>query len=298
MLFTFRLAKQKTKKKTKKQQHPILFFNSFANLSPCHQQMEKQRFHDCKDKVIHGILRGFSSTILLRGGERWGNVLFLLINDLFKEMGILCAGRRIWVQKEHLNQAKITRVFTEKWDRSISFSRCEATSPPCYQLACTWLTQASRIAKLFIWASIRTREGAYEVKILVQNNYNSKTFPLDNACPVKLLSLTNPIGASECWTSNAVKSAFTSCQGNKSRRKQEDGQIVCSKAFFSTIFFSSKKLIVCKTDQVFCGTVFTSLACVFVQRENRWSKRGNLNHFPEGKTSKQLLMWILGKELL
>lgn len=151
MLFTFRLAKK----------CPILFFNSFANLSPCHQQMEKQRFHNYKDKVIHGILVGFSSTILLRGREQWRTTLFLLTNHHSKKWESFVQGEESESWKNIQKQTKITRVFTEKWSTCIGVSKCEATSLPCYQLAGTQLTQASRIAKLFIWASIRTREGAY-----------------------------------------------------------------------------------------------------------------------------------------
>lgn len=153
MLFTFRLAKK----------CPILFFNSFANLSPCHQQMEKQRLHNYKDKVIHGILVGFSSTVLSCSGAGSS------AETRFFSWQIICSktwesfvqGEESESWKNIQKQTKITRVFTEIWRRCISISRCEATSLPCYQLAGTWLTQASRTAKLFIWASIRTREGAY-----------------------------------------------------------------------------------------------------------------------------------------
>lgn len=86
-------------------------------------------------------------------------------------------------------------------------------------------------------------------------------FSLDKLCPVKLVSLTKPLGASECWMAILYNLPLPAAKGTRAGENTRMSKLSVVK-HFSPLFFFSKNGIVCKIDPVFTGTVFIFLVCL------------------------------------
>lgn len=149
-------------------------------------------------------------------------------------MGILWAGWRNKAQKEQPAQGKNDHIvlFSNWVDTPAARDMVEFSF--LLPLTGTWQIQASKKQSFSFRACIRTTEGISGGKYC-----SSESLPQQDVFPGQCLpgETQESNEAQRCLQvldGNFLKSASASCQGNRSRRKQEDVQNSCDSAFSPT----------------------------------------------------------------